>query len=124
MPTQEPLVPYRAPGSTYDQFIGLKSRHLKERKLWIAQYIDDDACNSIISSLLYMQSESDKEDIKLFLNIPGANLRPALAIYDAVSELKADGCKIATTNIQQGSTSYLSISMVKAVVQERRVSPK
>jgi len=99
MPTQEPLVPYRAPGSTYDQFIGLKSRHLKERKLWIAQYIDDDACNSIISSLLYMQSESDKEDIKLFLNIPGANLRPALAIYDAVSELKADGCKIATTNI-------------------------
>lgn len=99
MPTQEPLVPYRAPGSTYDQFIGLKSRQLKERKLWIAQYIDDDACNSIISSLLYMQSESDKEDIKLFLNIPGANLRPALAIYDAVSELKADGCKIATTNI-------------------------
>lgn len=99
MPTQEPMVPYRAPGSTYDQFIGLKSRQLRDRKLWIAQYIDDEASNSIISSLLYMQSESDKEEIKLYLNIPGANLRPALAIYDAVSELKADGCKISTTNI-------------------------
>jgi len=77
----------------------MKSRQLKDRKLWIAQYIDDDASNSIISSLLYMQSESDKENIKLYLNIPGANLRPALAIYDALSELKADGCKIATTNI-------------------------
>eukprot|EP00571_Detonula_confervacea_P006932 CAMPEP_0172320218 /NCGR_PEP_ID=MMETSP1058-20130122/39984_1 /TAXON_ID=83371 /ORGANISM="Detonula confervacea, Strain CCMP 353" /LENGTH=309 /DNA_ID=CAMNT_0013035441 /DNA_START=26 /DNA_END=955 /DNA_ORIENTATION=+ len=99
MPTQEPMVPYRAPGSTYDQFIGMKARQLKERKLWIAQYIDDDAANSIISSLLYLQSESDKEDIKLYLNIPGANLRPALAIYDAIHELKADGCKIATTNI-------------------------
>ena len=99
MPTQEPMVPYRAPGSSYDQFIGMKSRQLKDRKLWIAQYIDDEASNSIISSLLYMQSESDKENIKLYLNIPGANLRPALAIYDALSELKADGCKIATTNI-------------------------
>ena len=99
MPTQEPMVPYRAPGSTYDQFIGMKSRQLKDRKLWIAQYIDDEASNSIISSLLYMQSQSDKEDIKLYLNIPGANLRPSLAIYDALSELKADGCKIATTNI-------------------------
>jgi ATP-dependent Clp protease protease subunit len=99
MPTQEPMVPYRAPGSSYDQFIGLKSRQLRDRKLWIARYIDDEASNSIISSLLYLQSESDKEDIKLYLNIPGANLRPALAIYDAISELKADGVKIATTNI-------------------------
>ena len=99
MPTQEPMVPYRAPGSAYDQFIGLKSRQLRDRKLWIAQYIDEEASNSIISSLLYLQSESDKEDIKLYLNIPGANLRPALAIYDAISELKADGVKIATTNI-------------------------
>jgi ATP-dependent Clp protease protease subunit len=99
MPTQEPMVPYRAPGSSYDQFIGLKSRQLRDRKLWIARYIDEEASNSIISSLLYLQSESDKEDIKLYLNIPGANLRPALAIYDAISELKADGVKIATTNI-------------------------
>eukprot|EP00584_Thalassiosira_punctigera_P017439 CAMPEP_0172552200 /NCGR_PEP_ID=MMETSP1067-20121228/43682_1 /TAXON_ID=265564 ORGANISM="Thalassiosira punctigera, Strain Tpunct2005C2" /NCGR_SAMPLE_ID=MMETSP1067 /ASSEMBLY_ACC=CAM_ASM_000444 /LENGTH=316 /DNA_ID=CAMNT_0013340127 /DNA_START=63 /DNA_END=1013 /DNA_ORIENTATION=+ len=99
MPTQEPMVPYRAPGSSYDQFIGLQSRQLRDRKLWIARYIDEEASNSIISSLLYLQSESDKEDIKLYLNIPGANLRPALAIYDALSELKADGCKIATTNV-------------------------
>lgn len=99
MPTQEPMVPYRAPGSSYDQFIGLQSRQLRDRKLWIARYIDDEASNSIISSLLYLQSENDKEDIKLYLNIPGANLRPALAIYDAISELKADGVKIATTNI-------------------------
>ena len=99
MPTQEPMVPYRAPGRTYDTFIGMKSRQLKDRKLWIARYIDEEATNSIISSLLYMQSMSDKEDIKLYLNIPGANLRSALAIYDAVLELKADGCKIHTTNI-------------------------
>jgi len=99
MPTQEPMVPYRAPGSSYDQFIGLQSRQLRDRKLWIARYIDEEASNSIISSLLYLQSESDKEDIKLYLNIPGANLRPALAIYDVISELKADGVKIATTNI-------------------------
>lgn len=99
MPTQEPMVPYRAPGSVYDQFVGLQTRQLRDRKLWISRYIDEDAANSVISSLLYLQSESDKEDIKLYLNIPGANLRPALAIYDALADLKADGCKIHTTNI-------------------------
>lgn len=99
MPTQEPMVPYRAPGSSHDQFIGLQSRQLRDRKLWIARYIDEEASNSIISSLLYLQSESEKEDMKLYLNIPGGQLRPALAIYDALNELKADGCKIATTNI-------------------------
>lgn len=97
MPTQEPMVPYRAPGSMYDQFVGLKTRQLRDRKLWIAQYIDD--ANSIISSLLYLQSESPDKKIKLYLNIPGANLRPALAVYDALNELKLDGAQIATTNI-------------------------
>lgn len=99
MPTQEPMVPYRAPGRTSEVFIPMSSRQLRDRKLWIARYIDDNASNSIISSLLYMKSEDEKEDISLFLNIPGANLRSALAIYDAIHELKADGCKISTTNI-------------------------
>lgn len=83
----------------YDQFVGLKTRQLRDRKLWIAQYIDEEATNSIISSLLYLQSESADKEIKLFLNIPGANLRPALAVYDALNELKLDGAKISTTNI-------------------------
>jgi len=93
------MVPYRAPGRTSEVFIPMSSRQLRDRKLWIARYIDDNASNSIISSLLYMKSEDEKEDISLFLNIPGANLRSALAIYDAIHELKADGCKISTTNI-------------------------
>jgi len=104
MPTTEPLVPYRAPGSTQDQLIGLSSQQLRDRKLWIARYIDDSASNDIISSLLYLQSEGraarrPPEDIKLYLNIPGAQIRPALAIYDVIGQLKAEGCKIATTNI-------------------------
>ncbi|EJK71099.1 hypothetical protein THAOC_07491 [Thalassiosira oceanica] len=99
MPTQEPMVPYRAPGSTYDQFVGMKTRQLRDRTLWIARYIDDDATNEIISSLLYLQSEDDKKEIKLYLNIPGANLRPSLAIYDALMDLKASGIKISTTNV-------------------------
>ena len=99
MPTQEPMVPYRAPGRTSDVFIPMSSRQLRDRKLWISRYIDDNASNSIISSLLYLKSEDEKEDINLYLNIPGANLRSALAIYDAIHELKADGCKISTTNI-------------------------
>lgn len=89
----------QAPGSTYTSFVGLKSAQLRSGKLWISQFIDDEASNSIISSLLYIQSEAKKNKIELYLNIPGATLRPALAIYDAINELKADGVKISTTNV-------------------------
>lgn len=77
----------------------MKSAQLRAGKLWISQFIDDEASNSIISSLLYIQSEAKKSKIELYLNIPGATLRPALAIYDAINELKHDGVTITTTNV-------------------------
>ncbi len=65
----------------------------------ISQFINDEqASNSIISSLLYICSERTEKKIELYLNIPGAVLRPVLAIYDVINELKADGVEIATVN--------------------------
>ena len=87
-------------GSDYASFIGLNSALLRDRKLWIGKFIDEEAANSIISSLLYLQSDQSKghEEIELYLNIPGALLRPSLAIYDAIQQLKGDGIVISTTN--------------------------
>jgi ATP-dependent Clp protease protease subunit len=89
----------QAPGSTYTSFIDLKSHQLRNGKLWISQYIDDNASNSIISSLLYLQSEAKKTKMELYLHIPGADLRPALAIYDALNDLKAGGVQLTTVNV-------------------------
>jgi ATP-dependent protease ClpP protease subunit len=63
--------------SSYTSFVGLKT---------------------IISSLFYICSKRTEKKIELYLNIPGAVLRPVLAIYDVINELKADGVEIATVN--------------------------
>ncbi len=43
----------------------------RDRVLFISRYLDGDAINTMIASLLYLQGKSEKEKITLFLNIPG-----------------------------------------------------
>jgi len=94
------MVPFQDPNSEYAQFMGINARWLKDKTLWISSFIDEESSNSIISSLLYLRNESSKgSTIKLYLNIPGALLRPSLAIFDVITEIKAAGIEVETTNL-------------------------
>mmetsp|Transcript_6148 Transcript_6148/g.12721 ORF Transcript_6148/g.12721 Transcript_6148/m.12721 type:complete len:317 (-) Transcript_6148:47-997(-) len=124
MPTQEPMVPYRDSGSDYASFVGLNSALLRDRKLWIGKFIDDNASNDIISSLIYLTTEADNayKPVELYLNVPGALLRPSLAIYDVIQQLKSSGKEIITTNFAlcAGMGSLIAAAGTKG---KRRVMP-
>ncbi|KAL7472583.1 hypothetical protein ACHAXS_012954 [Conticribra weissflogii] len=124
MPTQEPMVPYRDSGSEVASFIGLNSALLRDRKLWIGKFIDDEASNDIISSLIYLTTEADNayKPVELYLNVPGALLRPSLAIYDVIQQLKSSGKEIITTNFAlcAGMGSLIAAAGTKG---KRRVMP-
>jgi len=93
MPTQTPLVPYKPPNSDYAQFVDLNAMFYRERILFISRYINEDAANEIIATLLYLRKEAAAgEQIDLYLNLPGADLRPGLAVYDLI-------CQTRETNI-------------------------
>lgn len=66
------------------------SRLLKDRIVFLGGPIDDDVANIIIAQLLFLQSESDKEDIKLYINSPGGLVTAALAIYDTMQHVTSD----------------------------------
>ena len=66
------------------------SRLLKDRIVFLGGPIDDDVANIIIAQLLFLQSESDKEDIKLYINSPGGMVTAALAIYDTMRHISPD----------------------------------
>lgn len=66
------------------------SRLLRDRIIFLGGPIDDMAANSIIAQLLFLDSQNNKEDIKLYVNSPGGSVTAALAIYDTMQYVKAD----------------------------------
>jgi ATP-dependent Clp protease, protease subunit len=71
----------------------------RDRTVMISRYIDEAAANEIIAILLYLRKQDAREPISLYFNVPGAQLRPALAIYDLIENTKAKGCRIETVNL-------------------------
>jgi len=66
------------------------SRLLKDRIIFLGGPIDDVVSNSVIAQLLFLDSQSSKEDIKIYINSPGGQVTSALAIYDTMQYVKAD----------------------------------
>ena len=61
------------------------------------QEVDEEAANEIIAILLWMRQQDSYKTISIYFNVPGALLRPALAIYDLIEQTK-ETCEIETVN--------------------------
>lgn len=66
------------------------SRLLKDRIIFIGSPIDDAVANTVIAQLLFLQSQSTKDDIKIYVNSPGGSVTSAMAIYDTMQHVKPD----------------------------------
>jgi ATP-dependent Clp protease, protease subunit len=66
------------------------SRLLKDRIIFLGTPIDDMVANTIIAQLLFLESQDNKKDIKLYVNSPGGSVTAGLAIYDAMQYVKPD----------------------------------
>ncbi len=70
---------------SYDIF----SRLLKERIIFISGEINDTLANSVIASLLYLDSISHN-DISIYINSPGGSVSSGFAIYDTMQFITSD----------------------------------
>lgn len=66
------------------------SRLLKEQIIFLGSPIDDAVANTVIAQLLFLESEDNKKDIKLYINSPGGSVTAGLAIYDTMQYVKPD----------------------------------
>ena len=64
----------------YDIF----SRLLKERIVFISGPINDEVSALVTAQLLFLESESPKKDISIYINSPGGVVSSGLAIYDTM----------------------------------------
>jgi len=65
------------------------SRLLKDRIIFLGTPVDDAVANAVIAQMLFLDSQSSDEDIKLYLNTPGGLVTSGLAIYDTMQYVKS-----------------------------------
>jgi ATP-dependent Clp protease, protease subunit len=90
MPIGVPQVPYRLPGSSYEEWIDIYQRLSLERIIFLSREVDDNIANAIVASMLYFDSEDPTKPIRLYINSPGGSVTAGMAIYDTMQHIKAD----------------------------------
>jgi len=97
-------VPYNIPGSQSWQWVSVYTRMSQERILFLNQPLTDGVANSLVSSLLYLDSEDNNKPIYLYINSVGdpvmmgradasagmVSIRAGLAVYDTLAYVKSE----------------------------------
>jgi len=98
-----PLVPMVIEKSSMgERAYDIYSRLLKERIIFLGEPIDDAVANTLIAQLLFLDAESNKDDIKIYVNSPGGSVTSALALYDTIQHVKSD---VATICVGQAASA-------------------
>jgi ATP-dependent Clp protease protease subunit len=90
MPIGTPSVPYRLPGSTYEQWISIYERLFRERIIFLTEEVDDGIANAIVAYMLYLDSDDPTKPIYLYINSPGGSVTAGMAIYDTMQYIKSE----------------------------------
>jgi len=97
-------VPYNIPGSPYWQWVNIFTRLSQERILFLNQPLTDGVANSLISAMLYLESQDQTKPIYLYINSLGdpiaagmgsvtagmISVTAGLAVYDTMQHLKSE----------------------------------
>lgn len=91
------------------------SRLLKERIVFLGCPIVDEVANLIIAQLLFLESQNEKGDIKLYVNSPGGSVTAGLAIYDTIQYIS---CDVSTICI--GMAASMGATLLASGTPEKR----
>lgn len=72
-----------------ERYITPAQKLLESRIIMLDKAFDQNMASRIVTSLLYLDSES-QEDISIYINSPGGSVTAGLAIYDTMNLIKSD----------------------------------
>lgn len=88
---------------------------LKERIVFLGSPINDQVSNLIVAQFLFLDRENPDREIQLYINSPGGEIYPGLAIYDTMQMVRAPVSTIAV-----GWTASLGTVLLAAGRKGRR----
>jgi ATP-dependent Clp protease protease subunit len=88
---QNMLVPYVIEQTNRgERQFDIFSRLLKERIIFLTGEINDSVASLVCAQLLFLESESPKKDIYLYINSPGGVVSSGFAMYDTMQYIRPD----------------------------------
>ena len=84
------------------------SRLLKDRIIFLGTEIDDNAANTIIAQLLFLEANEPDKDIYIYINSPGGSVSSTIAIYDTIQYIKSDVSTICIGMAASGAALILT----------------
>ena len=88
---------------------------LKERIVFLGTPINDQVANLIVAQLLWLDRENPGKEIQMYINSPGGEIYPGLAIYDTMQAVRSPISTIAV-----GWTASLGTVLLAAGRKKRR----
>lgn len=88
---------------------------LKERIVFLGTPVNDQVANLVVAQLLFLDRENPEKEIQMYINSPGGEIYPGLAIYDTMQMLQAPISTIAV-----GWTASLGTVLLAAGKKGRR----
>ena len=88
---------------------------LKERIIFLGTPINDQVANVVVAQLLFLDREDPEKEISIYINCPGGEIYPGLAIYDTMQQVQAPISTIAV-----GWTASLGTVLLAAGLKGRR----
>jgi ATP-dependent Clp protease protease subunit len=88
---------------------------LKERIIFLGTPINDQVANLIVAQLLFLDREDPDKEISLYINCPGGEIYPGLAVYDTMQLIRAPISTIAV-----GWTASLGTVLLAAGTKGKR----
>ena len=74
--------------STGERAYDIYSRLLKDNIVFVGDVIDDDLANAVIGQLIFLNQESPKDPVHMYINSPGGSITAGLAILDTMEFIK------------------------------------
>lgn len=93
--------------ATGERAYDIRSRLLKERIVFLDSVIDSESANSVISQLLFLDYQ-DQKDISLYINSPGGDVYQTLAIYDTIRDISSSIVTVCIGEACSGAAVILS----------------
>jgi len=87
----------------------------KERIVFLGTPIDDQIANLIVAQLLYLDSQDQEKEIRMYINSPGGSVTAGLGIYDTMQAIHAPVSTVAV-----GMTASMATAILAAGTAGRR----
>jgi len=112
----ESLIPYVIESTGRgERMYDIYSLLLKERIIFLGTPINAQVANVVVAQLLFLDREDPEKEISIYINCPGGEIYPGLAIYDTMQQVQAPISTIAV-----GWTASLGTILLASGMKGRR----